>query len=388
MSCARLTPFLSLGLILSACTDDGGRGGFGNSFGALDETGDGDGDPSGDGDGDPSGDGDGDGDPSGDGDGDGDPDPACGNGIVEGDEQCDDGPDNAETGACKPDCTPAICGDGLVGPREACDDGNTIDDDECSNDCVPATCGNGIVEGTEQCDDGNAFVSDACLPNCTNASCGDGHIWVGMEDCDDGGETAQCNADCSLASCGDGYVNAVAGEVCDDGNADQNDDCLNNCQAASCGDGHLHAGVETCDGDKLDGQTCVSQGYLFGDLACDEQCNLNLADCNNEQPCPGGGAFVNNYCWYASLVCETTAVKCASVGLTGNDGYVNSVWDEPTLTAIAQQLGLIAGGLNGCCVTFAWIQNGAIYTHGYGAQYYNWSNCPISYPTLKACNPP
>lgn len=34
----------------------------------------------------------------------------CGDGVVEGDEECDDGPGNRETGACKPDCTLAYCG--------------------------------------------------------------------------------------------------------------------------------------------------------------------------------------------------------------------------------------------------------------------------------------
>ncbi|RMD85128.1 MAG: hypothetical protein D6815_02570, partial [Candidatus Dadabacteria bacterium] len=40
--------------------------------------------------------------------------PACGNGIVEAGEQCDDGPANSDTqpGACRTDCTlPSVCGD-------------------------------------------------------------------------------------------------------------------------------------------------------------------------------------------------------------------------------------------------------------------------------------
>ncbi len=374
----------ALALALAACSDDGStEGGFGLSFGNLETTGepgDGDGDPAGDGDGDPAGDG--------DGDGDGDPAPECGNGIVEDGEECDDGPANADTAACKSDCTAAVCGDGFVGPREACDDGNKEDGDDCSNACVPSTCGNGVLEGSEQCDDGNMIVSDACLPNCTNASCGDGYIWVGMEECDDEGESSQCDADCTLVSCGDGVVNLAAGEACDDGNDVNTDDCLDSCEAASCGDGFLHEGVETCDGDELGPETCVSQGFLFGDIACDAECNYDIADCNNEQPCPDGGAFVNDYCWYASNVCESASAKCASVGLTGANGYINSVWDQATMDEVAAQLGLISGGVNGCCVTFGWIQNNTIYTHNFGAQFYNWPNCFSNWPTLKACNPP
>jgi hypothetical protein len=126
---------------------------------------------------------------------------------------------------------------------------------------------------------------------------------------------------------------------------------------------------------------------MYGELACDAMCNLDLGDCS-DSPCPAGGAFVNGYCWYASTVCETTTVKCESVGLTGSGGYVNSVWDAPTLTAVATQLGLIAGGVNGCCVTFGWIQNNTLYTHNYGDQFYNWNNCFSDHPTLKACNAP
>ena len=43
--------------------------------------------------------------------------------------------------------------------------------------------------------------------------CGDGATEPG-EACDDGGETATCNADCTLAACGDGVFNRLA-EQCE-----------------------------------------------------------------------------------------------------------------------------------------------------------------------------
>jgi cysteine-rich repeat protein len=49
-----------------------------------------------------------------------------------------------------------------------------------------AACGNGIVEAGEACDDGNADNTDACLDTCAAASCGDGYVWDGVEECDDG----------------------------------------------------------------------------------------------------------------------------------------------------------------------------------------------------------
>ncbi|MEM9454358.1 MAG: DUF4215 domain-containing protein [Myxococcota bacterium] len=59
----------------------------------------------------------------------------CGDGVQDGDEECDDGPDNADDAACKSDCTRQTCGDGFVGPDEACDDGNTDDADGCTQQC-------------------------------------------------------------------------------------------------------------------------------------------------------------------------------------------------------------------------------------------------------------
>jgi len=78
----------------------------------------------------------------------------CGNGIVEGGEECDDGvadgdasnnPDNltgnyGSDGDCAVNCTMALfCGDGDVNGTEECDEGNTDDADDCANDCTDKT---------------------------------------------------------------------------------------------------------------------------------------------------------------------------------------------------------------------------------------------------------
>ena len=42
-----------------------------------------------------------------------------------------------------------VCGNGVVEGEEQCDDGNRVDDDACSNSCQvaeKAVCGNGKVE--------------------------------------------------------------------------------------------------------------------------------------------------------------------------------------------------------------------------------------------------
>ena len=43
------------------------------------------------------------------------------------------------------------------------------------------------------------------------------------------------------------WVVAQGIEVCDDGNQDPTDACLNDCTLARCGDGFVRAGVEACD---------------------------------------------------------------------------------------------------------------------------------------------
>jgi cysteine-rich repeat protein len=94
-------------------------------------------------------------------------------------------------------------------------------------------CGNGVVETGEECDDGNASNNDNCLDTC------------------------------KLATCGDGVVGP--GEACDDGNQSNADACTNACQAPTCGDGLLSAG-EQCDdsnGAKCDGcETCDRRRWL------------------------------------------------------------------------------------------------------------------------------
>jgi len=173
---------------------------------------------------------------------------SCGNGILEIGEACDDGNDVDDDG-CTNDCALAACGDGIVQAGELCDDGNRVNDDACSNRCGPPhLCGNGEVNRGEECDDGNASNDDGCVPYCASARCGDGFVHVGVEECDDGNDDDHdgCTTACTFsARCGDGVVDP--GELCDDGNDDDTDACRNTCVHAVCGDGVVWAGDEACD---------------------------------------------------------------------------------------------------------------------------------------------
>lgn len=123
------------------------------------------------------------------------PEAICGNGIVETDEQCDDGNDLNEDGCdincyieqAIPTCPNPIvtpepeCWNGIVEWDEWCDDCNTDEFDGCESTCVlnlriqtvaapTQICGNGTVEWLEGCDDGNLVGFDGCDIFCSNTT--------------------------------------------------------------------------------------------------------------------------------------------------------------------------------------------------------------------------
>ncbi|MEZ4448054.1 MAG: hypothetical protein R3B09_01160 [Nannocystaceae bacterium] len=121
------------------------------------------------------------------------PDSICGNGIVEGDEECDDGGANADDQACTSSCVAAECGDGLVwSGHEECDLGVENDNEgACTKACLKAWCGDGLIqEGVEECDkgaDNNATEYGGCIPGTCKLGphCGDGEAQLDHEECDD-----------------------------------------------------------------------------------------------------------------------------------------------------------------------------------------------------------
>lgn len=180
----------------------------------------------------------------------------CGDGIVarDGSEQCDDGAQNADLpGACRTSCTLGLCGDGIVDPDEECDDGNQDDEDPCLTTCEQNRCGDGVAElagASEECDDGNAILNDHCLPGCALNVCGDGVVDELDEACDDGNDTDGdgCRNDCGVNVCGDGVLWAGV-EVCDEGDTASGDGCRGDCRKLEvCGDRELDAGEECDDG--------------------------------------------------------------------------------------------------------------------------------------------
>jgi cysteine-rich repeat protein len=114
----------------------------------------------------------------------------------------------------------SICGDGLVTGDEECDDGNDPvkyphNDDSAYGGCTTACkfgpyCGDGICNGPEECDVGPAnalaYGHSGCTVACTNSHyCGDGILDADRgEQCDLGDANGQfqlsghCTADCEV----------------------------------------------------------------------------------------------------------------------------------------------------------------------------------------------
>jgi cysteine-rich repeat protein len=223
---------------------------------------------------------------------------SCGNGM-----QCRAG-----------SCVSSGCGDGVVSGTEECDDGNQVDGDGCNNDCklscvptdatrncTPAdacagqgtcnlsthvcaagtplpdgsacgsgkdycrggscttpACGNSIVDPGEQCDDGalNGTSSDGCTatcafvcvnpatdcsaspPPCQKLGCATDHTCTAIADSSQNGSACDVSKPdfvckdgaCSSPDvvCGDGV--RAGGEQCDDGNTLNLDGCDSQCR--------------------------------------------------------------------------------------------------------------------------------------------------------------
>ncbi|MFN2377169.1 MAG: hypothetical protein ABR538_11570 [Candidatus Binatia bacterium] len=255
----------------------------------------------------------------------------CGDGNVSPGEECDNGlAGNSDTvpNACRTDCTNPKCHDGVFDnlSGEQCDDGNTVNTDCCVNECVLAVCGDGIQNCTEECDNfpNNGNLPNQCRANCQNPRCGDGVEDTG-EECDDGNLTNEdgCSSLCFVEECGDEIKQEGLGEECDEGvdNANEPDKCRATgpfkCKLPGCPDGIVDTGEVCDDGNTNNDDECSNTCAICGDgqKAPSEECDGDssqcpagegcLANCSCEPACPTEGELVL-YAGYGQ-VCDTNA---------------------------------------------------------------------------------
>lgn len=282
---------------------------------------------------------------------------ACGNGVRDPGEACDDGgaidgdlvdPSTGER--CSADCqSDETCGnthiDEVMG--EVCDPPGP----DCSKDCKSSLrCGNHAVDPGEYCDPGENDIpleTEDCNIDCSRQRCGDGKVnLAAREECDrdgDGvpgatGESTTCDSDCSFRTCGDRQVNAVAGEECDDGAANSFEArCLpGTCTLNVCGDGHVNRAAEDCDAGPQDatykspdceyGTTCevCSRCQRVGGRT--HNCGDGVKD-EGHEACDDGVDNGRQTCAYGQSSCFGCSADCQTVTeLTGplcGDSIVN-----------------------------------------------------------------
>lgn len=246
----------------------------------------------------------------------------CGDGFIDVGEQCD----TEELGEAS--CEIVGFDPGATGLR--CTDGCVFDFSMCQQPDPRWSCGDGIVEGPEECDGevfgitceelgwplGEVRCSDRCeldFTECASA-CGDGLVTRG-EDCDGaplgpGGEPLSCEDvlgfgaegevgcfDCELdlsscSQCGNGLLEP--GEACDEGDFGGAScaslglgvgplGCSFQCELQTgacslCGNGVIDE-TEACDGDELAGRDCASFGFAGGTLGCSAGCEYDVSGC-------------------------------------------------------------------------------------------------------------
>jgi fibro-slime domain-containing protein len=257
--------------------------------------------------------------------------PVCGDGLVQGNEVCDDGVNNGAYGGCLAGCTgrAPFCGDAVVtSPQEACDNGTNLTtyggtQQVCGPGCrIAPYCGDAVASNGEQCDQGamNGSGYGFCSAACTlGPRCGDG-LRNGAEQCDDGinngASNDPCRANCTL-KCGDGVVDP--GEQCDDGVANNTGGygkCNVTCtRGPRCGDG-VKNGPEQCDNGTNNG--------TYG--TCNPTCTL-APYCgdgvkNGGEQCDNGS--LNSVTAYGVGQCTTACMGAPYCG----DGIVEPAYGE------------------------------------------------------------
>jgi cysteine-rich repeat protein len=190
----------------------------------------------------------------------------CGDGVVDGGEQCDDGESNGtEESTCNDDCTlkDAVCGNGVEEVGEECDDGNNDDGDGCAADCtieMTNVCGDGMIGDDEECDDGNDVPADGCENDCTTSAPGE---------------------------CGNGEQEWD--ELCDDGNDVNGDGCEDNCTPTPEPACQMPEDYVSCDG-ALNKGDALAPFQALG-LACSDKVNESILISNTSFNSPDANAW-------------------------------------------------------------------------------------------------
>ena len=190
---------------------------------------------------------------------------------------------------------------------------NRIDED---NVCGAAVCGNNIIEGGEQCDDGNTLNGDCCSSTCqyeaAGSTCNDG-LFCSINDACNGigacvaGGALDCSAlnnVCNVGTCNEASDSCVVnplpnntqtGNTCSIGACQANAVCISG--AESCTPGTPTA--EICDNIDNDCDGAVDEGNVCGAAVCGN----NILEAGEQ--CDDGNTISSDGC---SSTCQIEGV--------------------------------------------------------------------------------
>jgi hypothetical protein len=271
-----------------------------------------------------------------------------------------------------------VCGNGILEGTEQCDDGNKLNDDGCSSECklegveeLINACGDcGILCSREKChnilltNNKKCYYEGKFSRKCTSCSLMSCTQYTTQDDCSDNRcKLSKCtwsNGKCrENPDCGDGYINSTLGETCEPpatacsasygqnctycGSGCTNTivtggscgdslcngvetyaTCPNDCET-TCGDGSC-VGTETCSSCSADCGSCCGDGICNSTIG--ETCSSCVADCKkcNGESCTLGtqcssGNCIDGYCCDTS--CSSTCKSCNVAG------YLGTCYNDP-----------------------------------------------------------
>ncbi len=195
----------------------------------------------------------------------------------------------------------------------SCDDTVCAIDPDCCNpaalwsaECVAlavancascqGVCGNGAVDDDAEVCDGADLDAQTCITqgfdygtiSCEGDCTFDTSLCGNYEgDCcsDNGAGSPGCgDHDCNVIVCGEDPT--CCGDTWDAACATLASTECAVCNPDACGNNLIDGAGEVCDGIDLGGDDCVSQGFLYGELACADDCSaLDVSDCNDFGDC-------------------------------------------------------------------------------------------------------
>lgn len=322
---------------------------------------------------------------------------ACGDGILESNEECDPGGQKRCNGdpAGRVCTTGAQCPSGVncyyvttcckfncqfVGQGASCSDGNecsgpdicnnvgqcigdAVDGGSCNDGSICTvndTCSDGVCSGSlslpAECDDGNPCTTDGCDLNggCTHTfntnPCSDGNVCTVGDVCSNG--VCSGTLDAAPAACNDG--NDCTVDSCDPAGNRGAGACVSTNRSGSCNDGQFCTRDDSCGDGVCAGTPYVPETCNDGNGCTDDSCNPLAAEgagaCTNApntDPCDDGQYCTeNDRCSGGS--CSGAARSCSDDNTCTSDSC-----DENNDTCVYNVTGSVGSSCddNNVCTT-------------------------------------